>query len=445
MAKIQDLAAVLAERHLLTGKAAEKFIEDFFSVLNDGLHYEKQVKVKGLGTFKVSSVAPRESIDVNTGKRILIEARDKISFTPEASMRDLVNKPFAQFETVVVNDGVDFEQIDAKFSQDEDGAVAEVLGQTKEQYEKSKKHEERVEEASEPSPSPDAPSSFCLTSEELSLLNGTAGQDDGSLAGSESDEKLSPPSPVLRLDNDMLKELNGCEPQEEVALPEEEETHEEELEVNGDVDDGEQLDKSRRMTRILLGAAVFCLLAFVACGFYVGHQLRVKDNRIAYLESRLVAGVPQKSTQAGGAGKQSMTVPSQSGASSASKVVSTDDNVGSGEEQKERLPAKNAGKDEASLRHSSDDKNETKTQKEDKANVSGFDGSVYNKDARVRTGAYIIIGIEQTVTVKKGQTLASISRVHLGPGMECYVEAVNNGTKEVKAGQKINIPKLKHK
>lgn len=445
MAKIQDLAAVLAERHLLTGKAAEKFIEDFFSVLNDGLHYEKQVKVKGLGTFKVSSVAPRESIDVNTGKRILIEARDKISFTPEASMRDLVNKPFAQFETVVVNDGVDFEQIDAKFSQDEDGAVAEVLGQTKEQYEKSKKHEERVEETSEPSPSPDAPSSFCLTSDELSLLNGTAGQDDSSLAGSESDEKLSPPSPVLRLDNDMLKELNGCEPQEEVALPEEEETHEEELEVNGDVDDGEQLDKSRRMTRILLGVAGFCLLAFVACGFYVGHQLRVKDNRIAYLESRLVAGVPQKSTQAGGAGKQSMTAPSQSGASSASKVVSTDDNIGSGEEQKERLPAKNVGKDEASLRHSSDEKNETKTQKEDKANVSGFDGMVYNKDARVRTGAYIIIGIEQTVTVKKGQTLASISRVHLGPGMECYVEAVNNGTKEVKAGQKINIPKLKHK
>ncbi|MGN0215811.1 MAG: HU family DNA-binding protein, partial [Prevotella sp.] len=129
MGNISSLAHQLADKHLMGEKAAEGFIKSFFSVLMDGLHQDKAVKVRGLGTFKVTRVAPRESVDVNTGERIVIEGRDKITFTPDATLRDWVNRPFAQFETVTVNDDVDFDAVDRKFASDSSGAVAELLGE----------------------------------------------------------------------------------------------------------------------------------------------------------------------------------------------------------------------------------------------------------------------------------------------------------------------------
>ena len=111
MAKIQDLAKYLSKKHKIQQKEAERFLTALVDVLNEGLHYEKLVKVKGLGTFKVIEVKNRESVDVNTGERILIEGRPKITFTPDAVMKDLVNKPFAQFETVVLNEGVTFDNL----------------------------------------------------------------------------------------------------------------------------------------------------------------------------------------------------------------------------------------------------------------------------------------------------------------------------------------------
>jgi nucleoid DNA-binding protein len=93
-------------------KDAETFVAMLFDVVNDGLMKDKLVKVKGLGTFKVASVKDRESVNVNTGERVLIEGHDKITFTPDAALRDFVNKPFAQFETVIVKDGVDFSDLD---------------------------------------------------------------------------------------------------------------------------------------------------------------------------------------------------------------------------------------------------------------------------------------------------------------------------------------------
>lgn len=113
---ISELAAALVREHSLNTKDAEAFIQKFSDVLNDGLHHEKQVKVRGLGTFKVTTVSARESVDVNTGKRIIIDSRSKISFTPDASLKELVNKPFSQFETVVVGEGVDFSAIDKKYA-----------------------------------------------------------------------------------------------------------------------------------------------------------------------------------------------------------------------------------------------------------------------------------------------------------------------------------------
>ena len=118
---LQLIADAVAKKHKITVKESEKFVSAIFDVVNEGLKTDKLVKVKGLGTFKVQAVKPRESVNVNTGERVLIEGHEKVSFTPDATMKELVNKPFAQFETVVLNDGVDFADIESK-SDDEEKA-----------------------------------------------------------------------------------------------------------------------------------------------------------------------------------------------------------------------------------------------------------------------------------------------------------------------------------
>ena len=117
MSKITDLASLLAEKHGISHKEAEMFVSLLFDIAKGALHAQKQVKIKGLGTFKLTSVSSRESIDVNTGQRILIEGRDKVSFTPDAAMKNLANRPFAQFETVILKDDVDFTDIDKKYDE----------------------------------------------------------------------------------------------------------------------------------------------------------------------------------------------------------------------------------------------------------------------------------------------------------------------------------------
>ena len=118
MVRISDIAAAIAAKHHISQREAERFLTKMVDVMNDALRYDKQLKIKGLGTFKVSAISARESVNIHTGERIVIEGREKITFTPEAIMRDWVNKPFAQFETVVVNDGVDFDDIDRKYQSD---------------------------------------------------------------------------------------------------------------------------------------------------------------------------------------------------------------------------------------------------------------------------------------------------------------------------------------
>ena len=108
-----DIAKIVAKKRKITDKNAESFLVDMFDVIHEGLHADKQVKVKGLGTFKITAVKSRESVNVNTGERVVIEGHSKVSFTPETSMKERVNKPFAQFETVMVNDHVDVAKLEA--------------------------------------------------------------------------------------------------------------------------------------------------------------------------------------------------------------------------------------------------------------------------------------------------------------------------------------------
>ena len=104
-----ELADMLAQKAGISKREAQQFLTDFVETIQDGVNSDKLVKIKGLGTFKVIDVDARESVNVNTGERVIIESHQKLTFTPDAAMKELVNKPFSQFETVVLNDGVEFD------------------------------------------------------------------------------------------------------------------------------------------------------------------------------------------------------------------------------------------------------------------------------------------------------------------------------------------------
>lgn len=104
-----ELADMLAQKAGISKREAQQFLTDFIETIQDGVNNDKLVKIKGLGTFKVIDVDARESVNVNTGERVIIESHQKLTFTPDAAMKELVNKPFSQFETVVLNDGVEFD------------------------------------------------------------------------------------------------------------------------------------------------------------------------------------------------------------------------------------------------------------------------------------------------------------------------------------------------
>ena len=369
---ITELASKLMEKHGLKRTEAELFIRQFVGVINDGLKNDKSVKVKGLGTFKVQAVSARKSVDVNTGEAIVIEGRDKISFTAEAVMRDLVNAPFAQFETVIVNDGVDFSEIDAK-------------------------HEADNTEAKEPTPTVE-------------------------------------PTPVAEPEPAVVEPTPIVEPTPAVE------------DSDSDTDELEAKSKSYKNTIIVLASSLACVVILAVVGFvYMFSQIEKRDNRIAHLET-------QTATLA-----DRMMKTHMSPAPAANQPAANDeaDNILAANEQKIEAAQKadkenNLKTAEAKPEPKAEPKAATKPTAEAKAHAaksapSILSQSAYDKDPRVRTGAYVITGIANTVTVKAGQTMSSLSKTYLGPGMECYLEAVNGGNRELKAGEKIKIPALKTK
>lgn len=390
MGNISSLAHQLADKHLMGEKAAEGFIKSFFSVLMDGLHQDKAVKVRGLGTFKVTRVAPRESVDVNTGERIVIEGRDKITFTPDATLRDWVNRPFAQFETVTVNDDVDFDAVDRKFASDSSGAVAELLGEAAGKA-------SGASEVSEPSESSEfsEPSEFSESSE--------------------SSEPAVPSEPSEFFESSELSEPSdpseSSEPQPQTPRR---------------MDEAklmEELRKSNRKVRVLsvmmgIVAALVVALVVVSVIEWEGFHLREKKTLPVTVSEGIV--VPPHPAEKGDSSRGHAS-PASSHAPSAQEHVQGGTPKAQPDTRRTPQPAPKA------------------TPKAEKT----FNDYVDN--VRVRTGAYTITGIDRTVTLKSGQTLQGLSRTYLGPGMECYIEAVNGGRTDFKAGEKIRIPSLKMK
>lgn len=413
MAKIQDLAKYLSKKHKIQQKEAERFLTALVDVLNEGLHYEKLVKVKGLGTFKVIEVKNRESVDVNTGERILIEGRPKITFTPDAVMKDLVNKPFAQFETVVLNEGVTF-----------DNLSEEPEVELTEEPEPQPEIEQLMEE--KPAPEP-------VVEEE---------QPEEIIVPEETVAETVVPLAEMPVSEVEEPEMPEDAPAEEIALPEVEEPNKpEDSEYSEDSENSEYSENSDNSDNFEPKSSkswIGWLLGMIAVGtlmYFVGYHFG-KQSAQAVQESLVVAAdtTSVEKTQAP-ADTVANKVEDEKAAAQAAAAKAKADSIAQAEAYAKAEAAKKAAYEA-----------EVKKQQEESTTQSSATDSKALTNARniVRTGAYNIVGTQQSVVVRKGQTLERISKTYLGPGMEVYV-MVHNGVTEAKEGSTLKIPKLQVK
>ena len=392
---IQDLSSVLVEKRGLSKKDASNFITEMFDIVQQELEKDKIVKIKGLGTFKIIDVDDRESVNVNTGERVLIEGHGKITFTPDSLMKELVNKPFSQFETVVLNDGVEFE--------------------------------EPKEEAAEPQDTSNAdPSSMALV--DFGLGNVKADLSSFPVIGDDikkdTDEIVEKPA---------KKEVVAEKPAAEVPVvekPAEEPAAEkpsEDLSAADPASDGigdedvvyddEEADSgSKSWLWVLIGCVVG-----LACGYLLGN----------YFPFTASSQEPQP---------QEQVAPAKPVVAQKDSVL-TDSLETVGEPAEEVAKAAEAAKPEESAKADAPKAEPAKAAEDPTAELSAKYAA---KDNRVRLGAYHIVGTDKVIKAKEGQTLGKISRTYLGPDMECYMEVYNDmkASDVLKAGQEVKIPKL---
>lgn len=392
-----ELAAVLSKRYGVNKKDATGFVTQMFDIIQQSLEQDKLVKIKGLGTFKIIDVDDRESVNVNTGERVLIEGHPKITFVPDALMKELVNKPFSQFETVVLNDGVDFEDAASEPSV----AEPEIVETEPAVLESESEPAAMPLVDFEPEPEPE-------------LIP---------VSEPEAAPKSEPaPKPEAAPEPEPVQEpAMEAEPEQE-ADPEtetEEESESQEEEYEEEASDGKKW-----------WLALLALLIGLAGGYILGNYFPFSTTQTPQQEvvKPVVPDSALIATKAAVDSIDSVTVAEpevEEVKAEAPKVA----------EPKAEAPKAEAPKAEA-----------PKAAEPDKKAVDQLD-QYQKKDSRVRTGAWRIVGTAQVVKVKEGETLSRISRRYLGPDMECYIEVYNNITAStpLKAGQEIKIPQLKHK
>lgn len=544
---LSDLAQRLAEKSGISLQDAELFIRKMFDVANEGLQSDKLVKMKWLGTFKVMAVKDRESVDVNTGERIIIEGRDKISFTPDNILKEIVNKPFAQFETVVVNDGVDFDEIDRKFENaEEDGPVSDstlecvpdsensslesfveqdspatsgvidfldeendapvsdemiVIGERLSQ-ENVAEPEEKKPEGSEPAatepavfkPAVSEPvESESATSELETKESEVPAQNEveSVVSDEEKESTLTEETPIAEKvpsgeDNSITEtpivEKVPSDKENFTETPiEEEASSDEETPSSDEVTDKRHVVLPRSL---VVAASVVFLAMIVGFGWFAfnyGKMAAQRDHLALQLDNYQQIATEKKaptksaSTQEEILRKKAIedSVRMAQASEAVKKVENAEQNMNAtvdkqsidakSPEAKKNLEAKKLAdaKNLADAKRQVDAKKLAETKKQQEAKKlaeakkkeearklaekhAAQASSKYDQDARVRTGAYRIIGVSEVVTAREGQTFKSLSQKYLGPGMECYVEALN-GNSLLKPGQKVKIPKLELK
>ena len=524
---LSDLAQRLAEKSGISQQDAELFIRKMFDVANEGLQSDKLVKMKWLGTFKVMAVKDRESVDVNTGERIIIEGRDKISFTPDNILKEIVNKPFAQFETVVVNDGVDFDEIDRKFENaEEDGPVSDstlecvpdsdnsslesfveqdspvtsgvidfldeendapvsdemiVIGEKRLSQENVAEPEEKKPEGSEPAatepavfkpavsePEESESATFELETKESEVP--AQNEVESVVSDEENESTLTEETPIAEK-----------VPISEEAPIAEKASSDEEIPSSDEVTDKRHVVMPRSL---VVAASVVFLAMIVGFGWFAfnyGKMAAQRDHLALQLDNYQQIATEKKaptksaSTQEEILRKKAIedSVRMAQASEAVKKAENAEQNMDAAVD-KQSIDVKSAeAKKNLEVKKLADAKNladakrqvdakklaETKKQQEAKKLAEAKKkeearkqtekhaaqaSSKYDQDARVRTGAYRIIGVSEVVTAREGQTIKSLSQKYLGPGMECYVEALN-GNSLLKPGQKVKIPKLELK
>ena len=526
------LGKKLAEKTGLSQQEAELFIKKMFDVVNEGLQDDKQVKVKWLGTFKVTSVKDRESVDVNTGERIVIDGRDKISFTPDNILKEIVNKPFAQFETVVVNDGVEFDEIDKKFEAEEQMNENQQVKESKEQMvenqqvaeaEKPLDANQQVAEAeasdvidfldeSDTSAVTDKTETLSVSNEVVVIGDSETSNEASSQTSDEASSQTSNEAfpeiitetivqnsvdemkPAVNEPEEVQKEQeqvqapevqlkedaqNEPEVQDKVNVQDEpEESVQDESEADAEIepesyDTFESTKKGIVIPRYLVIVACFLMVALIGgigwFAFNYGKMAAQRDHLALQLDSyqqdankpKAASAPPSQEeimrkkaiedsirmVQASEAVKMAEAEGKQIDENASLDVDKNKSEAGTKkqlETQKQAAAQKTAEAKKAAeaKKHAEDMK--AAAAKKQAENASAKAASKYNQDVRVRTGAYRIVGVAEVVTAREGQTIEAISKRYFGPGMECYVEALN-GSGKLKAGQKVKIPKLELK
>lgn len=499
------LAKAVASKRGLTQAEAERFIATMFEVAGDGIQEDKLLKMKWLGTFKITSVKDRESVDVNTGERILIEGRDKISFTPDNILKEIVNKPFAQFETVVVNDGIDFSDIDEKFAnmereeeelqlqKEQECHGEEVVQEEQPQKEELSQEEEQPRESlldaelqsqeggqkdelSQEANTPISEETVALSSE---LKNAEISEDNISVTSEDnisqtSDDTISQteengiPEEVGMLishlkenksEAEEIERVEEAKVKEEAEVPKAAEAYVEktpteakvvvsqsnvenkkqpEYDETLDEDEAHASDRHHLVIPkyvVALVSVVFVALLGGLCWFaFIYGKMQARQEQ---MEMQLKAIKPQPQPKP----KPKVVAP----VDTAKSVASSDDKTDAENVLANGAQTNNEQTDHAQLTMKKKAKQDSiRMAQANNAVKMAEKASVYLNDPRIRTGAYRIVGVEKTVTAKSGQTLAGLSKLYLGPGMECYMQAIN-GCSEIKPGQKVKIPKLELK
>lgn len=375
---IQEIAKILVEKNKLTAKEANQFAATMFEIIQQRLNDEELVKIKGLGTFKMIRVEARESVSVRTGERVMIDSHAKITFTPDATMKELVNKPFSQFETVILNEGVEFEDLSDDLTEEE-LAEADAIDEQPVTVVETPIVEEKLEEVIE-----------------------------------EKVEESVVMQPLMEVVDDTPQQEKEEIPQEEVVPQvEEKEEEEEEKEEPVYIEDDESSSWKKTLGYGLL------TLALMAASAYGGYWYGQHEDSF---------------------------FPAKEKPTTAPDVIVTD-SIEDLSTDTTATAIETLSETEQPAPEAPQEKQEAKKEPEVKQEEDPVWKKYEAMDARVRTGAYHIVGTDHEVKARKGETLSRIARRELGEGMSCYMEVYNNmkPDTELKEGQVVKVPKLKWK
>ena len=460
---LQLIADTVAKKHKITVKEAEKFVSAMFDVMNEGLKTDKLVKVKGLGTFKVQAVKPRESVNVNTGERVLIEGHDKVSFTPDATMKELVNKPFAQFETVVLNDGVDFTDIDSKY---ENEATLENADETTVSTNNAAIPETKVVSSNEEETT-DSTNETANGAQETTIEQYTSTVKDSveTVSEPEKDHKIVVAKQEVAIETEAEPIKNTSETTEEEPIPLVETQPEnivEEPTVTAEtpVATEQKLEDANQTQPENIAEEPIATPETP-----VATEQKLEDANQTQPENIVKEPIATPETPVTTEQKQEETAEKPKKINwlmwsaigffviaimyffgyKFGKDAALRDNAVAVSAQPKSKPTAKA---KQTKQHSSAKVAQTTTkqiQPTPKQVQSPIDDTEKFKqlsnDKRIRYGAYDIIGIEKVVVLKKGQTMQSYSRKALGPDMVAYFQVLNNAT-TMAAGDTMKVPKV---